>query len=126
MADLKTVLNPKWGTYDKGAGAIRTVPGMLAPLVDPADPTKSIPAIQVAIGAASASLTLLRERNYRAIASSACYLRLTTDGTAAVAGTDMYIPANVEFVINTDYFSVVSVVQVAAAGVLNCVELQDS
>ena len=125
MVDLNSVMNPKWACYDKDAKAWRVISIMSSATAfapDSTNPTQTAPSVSMPIGAASTSLTLERFKSYRAIASAPMYIKFST-GPATATTSDAYIPADREFIINTDLWTVVSGIQATTAGTLNLTQL---
>jgi hypothetical protein len=102
--------------------AKKVIQGPLTLAKDPEDVTKSIDPIQGTVGASSASLTLLRNKAYRVIASVDTYIRLSEGASTAVAG-DVYLPANSAIVVDTKDWDTLSFIRVATGGIIQAVEV---
>lgn len=90
-----------------------------------ASDNRTVDPIQVAVTAASASLTALKKNTaYRLISSSAAYFRLSNGASPAVAG-DVYLPADTAVVIHTGtLYDRISLIRVAADGIAQVVEVK--
>ena len=102
--------------------AKKVIQGPLTLAKDPEDDTKSIDPIQGTVGASSASITLLRNKAYRVVASVDTYIRLTIGASTAEVG-DVYLPANAPIVVDTKDWDTLSFIRVSTGGIIQAVEV---
>jgi len=112
----------EFSEHATGAAAKRVVPGHLS-AGDHATEPRTIDPINGVVAGASASITLLRDKTYRVMASTACYFRLSVGASTALVG-DIYLPANTEIRVRTEKYDTLSFIQFAAGGIIQAVELK--
>ena len=116
----------EYAEHSRKSGAKKVVAGIThfpyQPATTPVD-SRTINPIQGTVAGASASLTLLRNKAYRVVSSTACYFRMSVGAGTAVVG-DVYLPANTPINLSTSVFDTLSFIQVSAGGIIQAVEVE--
>lgn len=113
---------PDYAEHCRRSSSKKVIDGPISFSVDPADATKTIDPLNLAVGGASASLTLIRNKAYRVISTVAYYFRMTAGASTALA-TDIYVPAFAPLVISSDVFGTFSVITDGGDGSLQAVQV---
>lgn len=115
--------DPEYAEHSAFARSKKVIPGPLYIPRDPAAPAKSIDPINGVVAGASASMTLLRNKAYRVVSTTACHFRQTLGASTALT-TDIYLPANQPVVMVTSDWNILSFIQNAAGGTIQAVEVK--
>jgi hypothetical protein len=87
------------------------------------DDTENKAPVIANLSASHVELVLVQNRNYRLIADVDCWFKQSAGGSAAVANTDIYLPAKTAIIINTSKWVQVSAIA-AGAGKIQATELK--
>jgi flavin-binding protein dodecin len=113
--------------HNAGARARKTMDGWVQPpskLATSPLEKEWVDAINQAVTAAAATVTLLKGKEYRLVANTDCYIKMSVDGTAVTSSIGMLMPSGKVVYVATDKYHLVSVIRATADGVLSAVEMR--